>query len=108
MNMSIQHSRISWEKPQLTYSMETRREEAEVPLRTGEKRHIEIIERAVKALISPPIELKYTIHEKTGQIQIKLINAESKEVVREIPSEKLLDISASICELAGLFIDEKL
>lgn len=52
-------------------------------------------------------EFEFSIHEKTKQIMVKVINAVTKEVVREIPSEKILDMVASMCETAGLFVDEK-
>jgi flagellar protein FlaG len=48
------------------------------------------------------------VHEETGRISVKLINRENNEVIREIPSEKVLDMAAAMYELAGLFINEKI
>ena len=52
-------------------------------------------------------ELQYIIHEKTNKPIVKVLDKETKEVVREIPSEKVLDYVAAICESQGLLIDEK-
>lgn len=38
---------------------------------------------------------------------LKVVDRNSKEVIREIPSEKMLDYFAARCEQAGLFVDEK-
>jgi flagellar protein FlaG len=38
---------------------------------------------------------------------VKIVDKQSKEVIKEIPPEKILDMVAQMCENAGLFIDEK-
>lgn len=68
---------------------------------------IKLIEEANKTLIGSNTEVEYSIHEKTHQIMIKIVNSETKEVVKEIPSEKILDLVAKFCEMAGLIVDEK-
>nr|WP_307991081.1 flagellar protein FlaG [uncultured Niameybacter sp.] len=52
-------------------------------------------------------EVEVAFHEKTKEMIVRLVNKESKEIVREIPSEKMIDMIASFCEMAGLYIDEK-
>src|SRR5690554_4867324 len=51
-------------------------------------------------------KIEYFIHEKTGDIMIKVYDAETNEIVREIPPEKIKDIIANILERAGLLVDE--
>lgn len=51
--------------------------------------------------------LEFSIHDKTKQLIVKVIDRNTNEVVREIPSEKVLDIIAQVEEYMGLFIDEK-
>ena len=53
-------------------------------------------------------DLQYSIHEGTNQILIKVIDSESEEVIKELPSEKILDIVAARCREAGIFVDEKI
>jgi len=52
-------------------------------------------------------ECQFSIHKDTKQIMIKIIDAQTKEVIKEIPSEKILDMVANMCEVAGLFVDTK-
>ena len=39
---------------------------------------------------------------------IKLVDKETKEVVKEFPPEKTLDMIAKCMEIAGVLMDEKL
>jgi flagellar protein FlaG len=65
------------------------------------------IEKANKAMEGMQRRFEYSIHEKTGDVVVKVINSETNEVVREIPNEKFLDLIAKLQELVGLNIDEK-
>ena len=51
--------------------------------------------------------LEYTFHEKTGEYFVKVIDDRTDEVIREIPPRKMLDIFASLKEIAGLLFDER-
>ena len=52
-------------------------------------------------------EAVFGIHEKTNRITIKIVDKESKEVIKEVPAEKTLDLIAKAWELAGIMVDEK-
>ena len=52
-------------------------------------------------------ELVRSIHEKTGQVMVKVVDTETGETVREIPHEKSLDMLAKILEQSGLLLDKK-
>lgn len=54
------------------------------------------------------IELQYSVHEKTKQVMVKVIDSETKEVIRQIPEEKALDTFAGMLELAGISFDKKI
>ena len=53
-------------------------------------------------------EVQFGIHDKTNRITIKIIDKETKEVIKELPPEKTLDMIAKAWELAGILVDEKL
>ncbi|KXG76352.1 flagellar protein FlaG [Thermotalea metallivorans] len=72
-----------------------------------EKQLIEAIEKSNKDLKTFNTSLKFSIHEKTKQIMVKVINNETQEVVREIPPEKILDMVAAMLEKTGLFVDKR-
>ncbi|MCR4728090.1 MAG: flagellar protein FlaG [Lachnospiraceae bacterium] len=52
-------------------------------------------------------EVAFGFHEKTNRVTIKIIDKETKEVIKELPPEKTLDLIAKAWELAGLMVDEK-
>ncbi|NBI07360.1 flagellar protein FlaG [Senegalia massiliensis] len=52
-------------------------------------------------------KLEYSIHEKTNTIMVKLVDTETDEIIREIPSEKILDMIGKMWEIAGIIIDER-
>ncbi len=52
-------------------------------------------------------EAVFGIHEETNRVTIKIIDKDTKEVIRELPPEKTLDMIAKVWELAGILVDEK-
>ena len=52
-------------------------------------------------------EAVFGIHEATNTVTIKIVDRDSKKVIKEIPPEKTLDMSAKVWELAGIMVDEK-
>lgn len=53
-------------------------------------------------------EAVFGVHEKTNRIMIKILDKDTKEVVKEFPPEKTLDMIASIWEMAGILVDQKM
>ena len=51
------------------------------------------------------IEISY--NEEVNRYSIKVLDSDSKEVVKEIPSEKTLEMFARMLEIEGLLVDEK-
>ena len=52
-------------------------------------------------------EAVFGIHEKTNRVTIKIVDKETKEVIKEFPPEKTLDMIAKVWEIAGLLVDER-
>ena len=52
-------------------------------------------------------EAQFGIHEGTNRITIKIVDRDTKEVIKELPPEKTLDIIAKAWEIAGLLVDER-
>lgn len=65
------------------------------------------IEKANEKVMVRNTELRFSVHERTKEIMIKVMNTETQEVIREIPSEKILDMVANFMEIAGLYVDEE-
>lgn len=65
------------------------------------------IEEANKKVTGFERHFKYSIHEKTNEVMVKIIDTKTNEVVKELPPEKTLDAIAKMLELAGILVDEK-
>ncbi len=74
-----------------------------------EQAKLEKIRKAIEDLNrnSPNSEALYGIHEGTNRVTIKIVNKETKEVIKELPPEETLDMIARIWEIAGLMVDER-
>ena len=56
---------------------------------------------------SANMEAIFGYHEGTNRVMIKIIDKDTKEVKREYPAEKTLDMIQKVWEMAGLMVDEK-
>ncbi len=52
-------------------------------------------------------EAVFGIHEDTQRVTIKIIDRKTKEVIKELPPEKTLDMIAKVWEMAGILVDER-
>lgn len=73
----------------------------------SDKAVMDAIERVNKAISGSNREFKFSVHQKTNQIMVKVIDSDTKEVIREIPPEKVLDMVAQMWEMAGILVDER-
>lgn len=53
-------------------------------------------------------EAIFGIHDATNRVTIKIIDKDTKKVLKEYPPEKTLDMIAKVWEMAGLLVDQKL
>lgn len=51
--------------------------------------------------------IQFTKHEESGRLWVKVVDTETKKIVREIPPEEILEIMARIEEMVGLLVDER-
>jgi flagellar protein FlaG len=65
------------------------------------------VEKMNKVIEGFSRRFEYTIHEGTNEIMIKVIDETTNEVIKEIPPKKILDMVASMLEMAGLLVDER-
>ena len=85
---------------------------AEINKSINEKENNEIeIKNAVskinKILEGESTHLQYEKHEVLNQMIIKVIDNNTYQVIEEIPSRKILDMVAKMCEMAGILADKK-
>lgn len=51
--------------------------------------------------------VEYEVYGKSKSITIKILDNKTKEIVKEIPPRKLIDMVDKLCELAGIFVDKR-
>ncbi len=54
------------------------------------------------------MELHFSVHEETGQIQVEVVNSADDKVIRKIPRDEMLKLSAQIKEMAGTLLDRSI
>ncbi|SDB23349.1 flagellar protein FlaG [Eubacterium oxidoreducens] len=82
------------------------------PSQEDSKERVEAQNESIKSAVdtinkASNTEAIFGIHDKTNRVTIKIVDKESKEVIKELPPEKTLDMIAKVWEMAGLFVDEK-
>jgi flagellar protein FlaG len=67
----------------------------------------EILDK-IKALTQDgAFSVRFEMHAKTGQFVARLVDAETGEVIRQLPPEEMLDLSARLEELRGNIVNAK-
>ncbi|QRG67309.1 flagellar protein FlaG [Brevibacillus choshinensis] len=86
----------------------------EGPVETNDaekKNSPEELEKAIaglnKWMQTESTHLQFRMHEKMKEYYVEVVNDVTNEVIRQIPSKKILDISAKMQEMIGLLVDEK-
>ena len=51
--------------------------------------------------------IQFSLDKDSGRTVVKMVDTETQEVLRQIPSEEMLAISHAIDKMRGLMIDEK-
>lgn len=59
-------------------------------------------------LASANSQLKFVYHDGLNEYYVTLVDSATDEVIREIPSKKLMDIHAAMKEFVGLLVDRKI
>ncbi len=70
----------------------------------------EQIKRAVEQMnrnMMSHSEAVFGMHEGTNRVTIKIVDKDTKEVLKEFPPEKTLDMIAKVWEMAGILVDER-
>lgn len=77
------------------------------PINKQEKTVSELVEQVNKKLVDLGTHIQVKIHEKTNTIMVLVMRDKTNEIIREIPSEKMLDIMFNLSNKVGVFLDEK-
>ena len=64
------------------------------------------VEQANKTMETYSTELRFSIHQASGEIMVKVVDTRDNRVIREIPPERVLNFVAYVKKLLGLIIDK--
>lgn len=72
------------------------------------KEQLELLAEKLQEFVSSLNKgLQFSVHEESGRDVIKVIDRESEEVVRQYPSEEVLELVAKLSDAAGNFINSQ-
>jgi flagellar protein FlaG len=73
------------------------------------KEKMESVVRGMNEFLSATnTHLKFEFHDKLQEYYVTIVDDKSKEVIKEIPSKKMLDMHAAMTEFIGLMVDKKI
>ena len=94
---------------QTTLQQMNAKQEEERTSKEISKEKLEEIVKGMNEFLQPShTSLKFNVHEDLKEYYIQLIDDRTKEVVREIPPKKLLDMYAAMMKFVGLIVDRKI
>lgn len=73
----------------------------------SEKEIKNAVSKINKFLEGESTHLQYEKHDVLNQMIIKVVDNNTNQVVNEIPTRKILDMVAKMCEIAGVLVDKK-
>ncbi|MGG3284365.1 flagellar protein FlaG [Paenibacillus solani] len=86
---------------------------SEIPIIGGQHQVSEkdlkgLVDKANQIVGKSDTRVQFSIHDKTRQIMVKLVDSATNEVIKEIPPEKMVDLVYNLCQQMGIFVDKKL
>jgi flagellar protein FlaG len=64
-----------------------------------------VVNEANKYLESLQRDLRFQVHDATGQMMVEVVDLNTGEVLREQPPHEFLDLAARLREMVGYFLD---
>ena len=65
------------------------------------------VKKINKFLDGDGTHVQYEKHDVLNEMIVRVIDNNTNEVIKEIPSKKILDMVAKMCEMAGVLVDKK-
>ena len=71
------------------------------------ERFAEVVERLNERMQHMQRSLRFSVDDNSGRIVVKVIDKDTDEVIRQIPSEEMLAVMKHINEIDGLIFDAR-
>lgn len=73
-----------------------------------EEQLTEVVDSMNEFLQASHTSLKFVLHDELNEYYVTLVDDVTHEVVKEIPSKKMLDMYAAMTQFVGLMVDKKI
>ncbi len=103
---------LATEKEAKAKEAKSNRQKASTPMEEAEKQaEKERTQKAVdyisESLASIRTNLDLSVDEDLGRVVVKIVDPETKEVLKQIPSEEALELAKSLGKMQGIFVKER-
>lgn len=92
------------ESAQTQKAIEPTQQSAQPASKEDVKQAVQSINAFVKAMNNP---LQFSVDDETGQTVVKVIDSNTKEVIKQFPSEEALSIAKALDKVKGLLVQQK-
>jgi len=73
------------------------------------KEKLEEVVKGLNEFLQPSqTALKFELHDELQEYYVQIVDMHTKEIVREIPPKKILDMYATMMKFVGLIVDKKI
>ncbi|UAL51998.1 flagellar protein FlaG [Metabacillus dongyingensis] len=73
------------------------------------KEELEKVVNGINDFLQPAnTHIQFQLHEKLNEYYVTVVDNQTREIVREIPSKKMLDLYAAMTEFLGFVVDKKI
>lgn len=79
----------------------------ETPVQPNNKEMSLAVENLNKVIASSLQSIQFSMDEELGKVVIKVMDTETKQVLRQIPNQEVINISKNLARLQGLVISDK-
>ena len=79
-----------------------------VPAEQPSRQEVEQAAGKIKEFLNPSSEsLEFSVEHDSGRVLVRVVDAQTKQVIRQMPSEELLAIARGLDRMQGLLISKK-
>ena len=100
-------SRNSGQETYEVVGVEELKSEKDFSIRGSDEKEVKEAVEELNKLFDKNTYAEYEVREGIGNIIIRIIDGNTKEVIREIPPEKIIEMVEAMCERAGIIFNKK-
>lgn len=76
-------------------------------LQATTREQLETATESVRSFVQPiNNNIEFSVNEDTGQLVVKIIDRNTKEVIRQMPSDEMIAIARTLDSIKGLFVKQ--